>query len=60
MKRKVSKSVLKILLVVLGLNTFTACYGMPPGDWDPLPGELSGQDEPEVEPEDETVENNLY
>lgn len=36
------KAILRVLLVICGLNVFTACYGMPPGDWDvpePLPEE---------------------
>ena len=36
------KAILRILLVICGLNVFTACYGMPPGDWPeptPLPEE---------------------
>lgn len=31
------KAILRALLVICGLNVFTACYGMPPGDW-PEPG----------------------
>lgn len=31
------KVLLRVLLVICGLNVFTACYGMPPGDW-PEPG----------------------
>lgn len=32
------KALLRVLLVICGLNVFTACYGVPPGDWDePLP-----------------------
>jgi len=27
------KAILRILLVIFGLNVFTACYGMPPKDW---------------------------
>lgn len=37
------KAILRVLLVICGLNVFTACYGMPPGEWDeftpPLPEE---------------------
>lgn len=32
------KSILKLLLVIFGLNVFTSCYGMPPGEWpEPIP-----------------------
>lgn len=27
------KAILRILLVICGVNVFTSCYGMPPGDW---------------------------
>jgi len=27
------KIILRILLLICGLNVFTACYGMPPVDW---------------------------
>jgi len=36
------KKILRVLLVICGLNVFTACYGMPPGDLpepEPLPEE---------------------
>ena len=36
------KAILRILLLICGLNVFTSCYGMPPGDWPeptPLPEE---------------------
>ena len=32
------KGFLRLLLLICGLNVFTACYGMPPGGWeDELP-----------------------
>ena len=32
------KKILRVLLLICGLNVFTACYGMPPGDWpQPVP-----------------------
>jgi len=34
------KKILRVLLAICGLNAFTACYGMPPGDWpEPIPQE---------------------
>lgn len=27
------KKFLKLMLLICGLNVFTACYGMAPGDW---------------------------
>ena len=27
------KAIFRVLLIICGLNVFTACYGMPPGDW---------------------------
>lgn len=38
------KAILRILLLICGLNVFTACYGMPPGEW-PEPAQLP--EEPE-------------
>lgn len=35
---------MKVLLLVCGLNVFTACYGMPPGDWEPVPEPVDQQD----------------
>lgn len=53
------KRIMKVLLLVCGLNVFTACYGMPPGDWEPRPlpenqKEIGGEnaksaDEPDAE-----------
>lgn len=40
--KKMRRAILRVLLVICGLNLFTSCYGMPPGDWDeptPLPEE---------------------
>lgn len=32
------KALLRVLLVICGLNVFTACYGVPPEDWpEPTP-----------------------
>lgn len=34
------KALLRVLLVICGLNVFTACYGVPPEDWpepEPIP-----------------------
>jgi len=28
------KALLRVLLLICGLNVFTSCYGMPPGDLD--------------------------
>lgn len=33
------KAILRILLLIFGLNVFTACYGMPPADWPEPPTE---------------------
>ena len=33
------KKVLRILLLVGGMNLFTSCYGMPPGEWEPVEDE---------------------
>lgn len=57
------KKFLKLMLLICGLNVFTACYGMPPGDWeDELPDqEQEGTKAPadtleeEAENEDTTV-----
>lgn len=38
------KSILKLLLVIFGLNVFTSCYGMPPGEWpEPVPEQTPEQ-----------------
>lgn len=29
------KRILRILLLIGGMNLFTSCYGMPPGEWEP-------------------------
>ena len=47
------KAILRVLILICGLNVFTACYGMPPGDW-PEPDSLSdGQEQTKaaVQPE---------
>lgn len=36
------KKILRVLLLICGLNVFTSCYGMPPEDWPgptPIPEE---------------------
>ena len=33
------KAILRILLLIFGLNVFTACYGMPQADWPEPPTE---------------------
>lgn len=38
------KTILRVLILICGLNVFTACYGMPPGDW-PEPTPLSDEQE---------------
>lgn len=49
------KAFFRLLLVVFGLNVFTACYGMPPGDWapTPLPEEQEQSKAPELGDSDE-------
>ena len=44
------KAFLKLMLLVLGLNVFTACYGAPPAQYQELPdventGEQAAADE---------------
>lgn len=44
------KAFLKLMLLVLGLNVFTACYGAPPAQYQELPdventGEVASVDE---------------
>ena len=59
------KAILKVLLLICGLNVFTACYGPCVSDWDPVPlpeeqdqTEVSVQDsEDPVEEEDTEMEN---
>lgn len=52
------KAILRILMVIFGLNVFTACYGMPPGDLDPIPvPEEQGQEETKAQaPSDEDID----
>lgn len=38
------KRIMKVLLLVCGLNVFTACYGMLPGDWEPVPEPVDQQE----------------
>ena len=38
------KAILRVLLIICGLNVFTSCYGMPPGDW-PEPAPLPNNQE---------------
>lgn len=59
------KSILKILLVVFGLNVFTSCYGMPPGEWpEPIPEQEPAQvsaasdAQDDADPEEEINEDN--
>jgi len=40
------KAILRVLLLICGLNVFTACYGMPPGEW---PEPTSAPEEQEQE-----------
>lgn len=53
------KKLLKILLVICGLNVFTSCYGMPPGDWiEPMPlHSEQEQTEATPQPDPEEAEN---
>ena len=44
---KLKKAFFRLMLVVLGLNVFTACYGPAPGTWD-------YEDEDATEQTDET------
>lgn len=53
------KTILRILLVICGLNLFTSCYGMPPEDWPesmPLPEEREQTKAPEQPTEDSNME----
>ena len=48
------KAFLKLMLLVLGLNVFTACYGAPPAQYQELPdventGEQAAADEEATE-----------
>jgi len=52
------KKVLRVLLLICGLNVFTACYGMPPGDW-PEPVPVSEEEEQTKAPVDSDEETNL-
>ena len=39
------KAFLKLMLLVLGLNVFTACYGAPPAPYQELPDvEVTGEE----------------
>lgn len=41
-KSNLKRNLLWVALAIAGLNTFTACYGMPPGDWqEPIPEDMS-------------------
>ena len=51
------KAFLKLMLLVLGLNVFTACYGAPPAQYQELPDvettageEVAGADEEVADP----------
>ncbi|MCQ2142497.1 MAG: hypothetical protein MJY56_00350 [Bacteroidales bacterium] len=49
------KAILRVLLLICGLNVFTACYGMPPGGWDrpdPLPEEQQVQSDEDSDSEE--------
>lgn len=37
--KNIRKNLLRIALGILGLNVFTACYGVPPTVYEPLPEE---------------------
>lgn len=34
------KKLLRIFLLLCGMNLFTSCYGMPPEDWECMPKPL--------------------
>ena len=51
------KRILRILLLICGLNVFTACYGMPPGEWPvPVPDEQEQTKAADQSEEDPTEE----
>ncbi len=50
------KAFLKLLLLVLGLNVFTACYGAPPAQYQELPDVENTGEETAVADEEVTDE----
>lgn len=50
------KAFLKLLLLVLGLNVFTACYGAPPAQYQELPDVENTGEEAAVVDEEVTDE----
>ena len=48
------KAFLKLMLLVLGLNVFTACYGAPPAQYQELPDVENAGEEAAAAAEDAT------
>ena len=43
-------------MVIFGLNVFTACYGMPPGDLEPIPVPEEKEQTKAPAPSDENID----
>lgn len=50
------KAILRILMIIFGLNVFTACYGMPPGDLEPIPVPEEKEQTKAPAPSDEDID----
>ena len=43
-------------MIIFGLNVFTACYGMPPGDLEPIPVPEEKEQTKAPAPSDEDID----